>query len=169
VPGDHQVENRRLMMALELARSKAGRPRSSKRKAANRVLIERDRVTGILCGADRLNCGVVVICRRMLVGPVTRTGRIEGRDDPARGQMIGAERLRLAESITLAAFEQVLCGLPRLDGAHSRRRHCRVCRVSERDHRRGISALLAAAIEVAPSLQDCEIVETWSGLATRHH
>lgn len=161
VPGDHQLENRRLMVALEEALRRLGVELIEER-SVDGVLIQQGRATGISHGSERIDAGAIVIAAgcwsSQLLGPIG----IDAETVPARGQMIAVKGGRAPISHVLHSTS--CYAIPRLDG--------RILIGSTVEHvgfrkaitARGVASLLTAAIEMTPELRGFEIVEAWSGL-----
>ena len=161
VPNDHQVDNRRLMRSLDLAlrRLDVG---IIEGQAANGLIVERNRVTGILCGAERIEAGLVVIAAGCWSGQLLEPVGLKVETIPARGQMVALKGLR--SPINHVVHSNSCYVIPRLDGRILVGATVEYVGFQRGITAGGISSLLAAAIEVAPALKSCEIVEAWSGL-----
>jgi glycine oxidase len=161
VPSDHQVENRRLMQGLELALRRLG-VEVIEEQTATELTVERNRVTGILCGAQRLDPGLVVIAAGCWSGELLEPAGLNVGTIPARGQMVA---LKGAGSPINHVLHSSKCYvIPRLDGRILVGATVEYVGFQKGITAGGISSLLAAAIELAPGLTSCEIVEAWSGL-----
>ena len=161
VPSDHQVENRRLMQGLELALRRLG-VEVIEEQTASELTVERNRVTGILCGAQRLDPGLVVIAAGCWSGELLEPAGLKVDTIPARGQMVA---LKGAGSPINHALHSSKCYvIPRLDGRILVGATVEYVGFQKGITAGGISSLLAAAIELAPGLTSCEIIEAWSGL-----
>lgn len=159
--GDHQVDNRLLSRALWTAAEAAG---ASFRLGAEatRVLGSADGVRGVeLKGGERIAAGTVVLAAGSWSGGIEGLpGRLPV--EPVHGQLLALER-------TPPLFRHVVDSprgylVPRADG------RMLVGATTERVGFRkavtptGVTALLGAALEIAPSLADAPILELWSGL-----
>ena len=161
IPGDHQVENRRLMDALEVAIKRAG-VQLIEGAEVSALTTELGRVTGVISNGQRLDAGVVVVAAGTWSSPLLEPLAPRVQVTPARGQMV-ALRGRGCP-ITRALHSRRVYIVPRRDG--------RILVGSTVDYAgfekavtvSGIGSLLSAAIELAPSLREFEIAETWSGL-----
>lgn len=161
VPGDHQVENRRLMVALDKALRTLGVELIEERSVES-VVVERGRATGVSFGSERVDGGAIVIAAgcwtSQLLGPIG----IQAETIPARGQMIALKGLRAPMNHVIHSSRCYV--IPRRDG--------RVLIGATVEHvgftkgitAAGIGSLLAAAVEISPDLKSLEIVEMWSGL-----
>ena len=131
IPGDHQVENRRLMDALEVAIKRAG-VQLIEGAEVSALTTELGRVTGVISNGQPLDAGVVVVAAGTWSSPLLEPLAPRVQVTPARGQMLA------------------------LRG--------RGCLITRALHSRKVYIVLSAAIELAPSLREFEIAETWSGL-----
>ena len=161
VPNDHQIENRRLMSGLELALRRLG-VQLIEDQTTTGLIVERNRVTGILCGAQRIDAGSVVIAAGCWSGQLLEPAGLRVETIPARGQMVALKGLR--PPIDHVVHSNRCYVIPRLDGRILVGATVEYVGFQKGITAGGISSLLAAAIEVAPALKSCEIVEAWSGL-----
>ncbi|HVG22073.1 MAG TPA: glycine oxidase ThiO [Blastocatellia bacterium] len=161
IPDDHQVENRRLMDALDLAIRRAGVEVVEGEEVAG-LLIERGRVTGVACGIRRFHSGAVVLAAGSWSSKLLEPVGLRIDVTPVRGQMVAVRRATAPIGSVLHSKGCYL--VPRKDG--------RILIGATVEHAgfqkavtvRGINSLLAAAVELVPSLGDCEVIESWSGL-----
>ncbi len=160
--GDHQVDNRALVSALQRAAERAGVRFA--RAAVTGVTSERGRVTGA-----RLSTGRTHACDHVIVAAGWRSGEIEGVGQavpvrPVKGQLL---HLRERNPHTPLA-SRVVRGLtvyvvPRGDG-----RVVIGATVEEWDHdpattAGGVLQLLRDAWELLPEVAELELVETVAG------
>ncbi len=160
-PGDHQVENRALSLALWSAAARAGAEFRTGCEAA-RLLRDGGRVTGVeLLGGERVEAGAVVIAAG------SWSGRLEGLPRPlpvvpVHGQLLALETV---PGVFRHVVDSARCYLvPRADG-----RLIVGATVERVGFRKAVTpagarGLLDAALEVAPSLADFPIVDLWAGL-----
>src|SRR5262245_32484615 len=87
IPGDHQVENRRLMDALEVALRRAG-VEVREGVAVDRITVEGGKATGVTCGAEQLNAGTVVVAAGTWSGALLASVALDVETIPAHGQMV---------------------------------------------------------------------------------
>lgn len=160
-PGDHQVENRQLARALWAAAAQAG-ARFQLGAEVTRLLREGSRVRGVeLAGGETVEAEAVVMAGG------SWAGRMEGLPRPlpvfpVHGQLLAVEALP-------PIFEHVVdsprCYLvPRADG-----RLIAGATVERRGFRKmttpaGMIHLLRGAVEIAPSLAELPLVDSWAGL-----
>jgi glycine oxidase len=160
-PGDHQVDSRALGAALRTAAARAG---ADVRTGADVVRVQRDgdRATGVaLADGSRVDAGAVVIAGG------SWAGRIEGLPrpipvEPVHGQLLAMDT---APPLFRHVVDSPRCYLvPRasgrvIAGATSERVGWRKALTPS-----GLRRLLDGAVEIAPSLDNAPLAETWSGL-----
>ena len=161
IPGDHQVENRKLMDALAVAVKRAG-VEMIEGSEVSRLIVNRDRVEGVVSGVERLEAGAVVVAAgcwsARLLAPLGLNIKIV----PARGQMIA---LKGSASPLSRVLHSTRCYLvPRRDGRILVGSTVEYAGFEKGITAGGIASLIAAAVELVPSLEEFEIVEAWSGL-----
>ena len=161
VPSDHQVENRRLMNGLELALRKLG-VEAIENQTASGLIVDRNGVTGILCGSQQIDAGWVVIAAGCWSGQLLEPLGLKVETIPARGQMVALRGVQTPINHVLHSTNCYV--IPRRDGRILVGATVEYVGFQKGITAGGISSLLAAAIEVAPALTSCEIVEAWSGL-----
>jgi glycine oxidase len=161
IPGDHQVENRKLMDALAFAVRQAGVDMIEGREVS-RLLIDKDRVVGVLAGGERLDSGAVVVAAGCWSGRLLAPLGLKIKIVPARGQMIA---LKGGDSPLNRVLHSTRCYLvPRRDGRILVGSTVEYTGFEKGITAGGIASLIAAAVELVPSLEGFEIAEAWSGL-----
>jgi glycine oxidase len=161
IPGDHQIDNRRLMHALATSIKRLGVD-VNECAPVEQIAIREGRATGIRSNGQTVEAGIVVMAAGCWSGDLLKEAGMIVPVVPARGQMIALKSEGLP-------FSRVIHGT-----------HCYL--VPRRDHRiivgstmeyvgfqkgitvAGIASLLLSAIDLVPALNTFEIVETWSGL-----
>jgi glycine oxidase len=160
-PGDHQVDNRALSVALRTSAERAG---VVFRVGADVVSIVRDgdRATGVeLSDGERVAAGSVVVAGGCWAG------RIRGLPrplpvEPVHGQLLALETAR---PLFRHVVDSPRCYLvPRAEG-----RTIAGATMERTGFRKAVTAggvrrLIDGAVEIAPALEDAALVETWSGL-----
>jgi glycine oxidase len=161
IPEDHQVDNRRLMDALDLACRRAGVEIVEGREATS-LKIARGKAAGVICGDRHFDAGAVVVATGCWSSRLLKPAGIDVAITPARGQMIAlsSESAQIARTIHSSKCYVV----PRNDGRILVGATVEHVGFHKANTAGGVNSLLAAAIEIAPSLHECEIVEMWSGL-----
>ena len=168
-PGDHQVDNRRLVQALRRAFLRAGGSLAESTPVEN-IDIDRNRVVDVVAGDESYPCATVVLaagCWSRLIPGLPEAAKPPVR--PVRGQII---RLRMTDDCTLktivwynrtaSAAVAYLCPKDRgllVLGATSEEMGYDSSLTAG-----GIFELLRAAWEVVPGIYDLPIVETAAGL-----
>jgi len=161
LPEEHQVENRRLMDALQVAMKRTG-VELIEGMEVTALTTERGRVTSVLCGDVERSAGLVVVAAgtwsSRLLEPLGLTVRIT----PARGQMIAVRGQ--TNPISRVLHSSSAYAVPRRDGRILIGATVEYAGFHKVVTVTAIQHLLSAAVELVPSLQDFEVVETWSGL-----
>jgi len=161
LPEEHQVDNRRLMDALEIAIKHAG-VELIEGADVSALTLERGRVTGVVSAAKRFDAGLVIVAAGTWTSQLLEPLGLNVKVIPARGQMIAVRGN--ACPITRVLHSSKVYVVPRNDG-----RILIGATVEYQGFHKAITAgamkrLLDAAVELVPSLGELEIVETWSGL-----
>ncbi len=161
LPREHQIENRRVMDALEIAMHRAG-VEVIEGAEVTALATEHGSVTGVACGARTVSAGCVVVAGGAWSSRLLEPLGLNVKVTPVRGQMI-AVRGRTCP-ITRVLHSSKAYVVPRRDG-----RILIGATVEQVGFQKGVTVaavkhLLSAAVELVPSLGECEIVETWSGL-----
>jgi glycine oxidase len=161
IPGDHQIENRRLMDALDVAMQRAG-VQVVEGAVVDRITVEQDRATGVECGGDRLNGGCVIVAAGTWSGSLLASVGLNVETIPAHGQIVALRGSRAP--ITRVIHSHKCYIVPRRDGRILIGATVEYLGFQKRITAGAISSLLSAGIEAVPGLKDFEIVESWSGL-----
>jgi glycine oxidase len=164
-PGDHQVDNRRLMNGLHAAACNAGAEFLTHTEA-RKLLIEsvagRKRVIGVMTARGEVRAPTVVVaagCWSSLLG-YEQSPKFEV--EPVRGQMVAIEMPAPAVRHVIYSRRGYL--VPRLGGyliAGSTSEHAGY---DKRITAGGVASVIEHAIEIMPGVADQAIIETWSGL-----
>jgi glycine oxidase len=163
-PEDHQVDNRKLVVALKLACTNSG-AEIREHRPVRRILITNGRAVGVeLADGSEHRADVVVLA----AGAWSRG--IEGLPSPLRppvrpikGQMIGLQMDAAAPLVTHVVWGPKVYMTPRLDG-----RLIVGATVEEKGFDTtitagGVLALLEAAWRVFPGIEELAIAEIWVG------
>jgi len=161
LPEEHQVENRRLMDALEVAMKRAG-VELIEGAEVTALATDHGRVTGVGVAGQHVDAGVVVVAAGTWSSRLLEPLGLNVKVIPARGQMIAVQGGPLPISRVLHSSSVYV--VPRRDG-----RILIGATVEQAGFRKAVTVravkhLLSAAVELVPSLGELEIVETWSGL-----
>lgn len=159
--GDHQVDNRLLSRAAWIAAARTGAEFRIGAEAA--ALVHRgDRVGGV-----RLATGEAIEAERVVLAGGAWTSLLGGLPRelpvvPVRGQIVSIES---APPVFRHVVDSPRCyTVPRADGRLLVGSTAEWVGYRKAVTPRGIRGLLDAATEIAPSLLDAPIAETWSGL-----
>lgn len=160
-PEDHQVENRLLSRALWAAAVAAGAEVRTGAQA-RRVLREGDRAVGVeLADGTRVAAGAVVVAAgswgAQLLG-LPRPLPVE----PVHGQLVALESLPTPFRHVIDSPRAYL--VPRSDGRLILGATVERCGFRTAVTPRGVVSILGAALEMAPSLADLPLVDSWAGL-----
>jgi glycine oxidase len=159
IPGDHQIENRRLMGALDVAIRRAG-IEVVEGQVVQSIIVEQGKAVGALSEGGRVDAGLIIVAAGCWSGQLLAPLGLSAQTIPARGQMIAVRGPVRLHHVVHGNHCYIV---PRNDG-----RILIGATVEYVGFQRGVTAggiggLLNAAIAVVPSLAGCEIVETWSG------
>ena len=161
LPEEHQVENRRLMDALEVAMTRAG-VELKKGADVSALTTDRGNVTGVESNGERFACGLVIVAAGAWSSTLLEPLGLNIQVIPALGQMIAVRSAQSPISRVVHASDVYI--VPRRDGriligaTVEYAGFQKIVKVSATRH------LLNSAVELVPSLESAEIVETWSGL-----
>jgi glycine oxidase len=160
-PGDHQVNAARLSVAMWSAAARAGAAFRLGEEVAS-VVRDGDRVSGVeLVGGERIAAGSVVLAGGSWAGRLGGLPRALPVE-PVMGQLVAIEAVP-------PTFRHVVdsprCYLvPRTDGRLVVGATAEHVGFRKQVTPAGVVRLLSAAMEVAPSLADAPLADTWAGL-----
>jgi glycine oxidase len=160
VPGDHQVENRRLMDALDRAIRRAG-VEVIEGAEVSALIVERGRATGLIANNAAMHAGAVVVAAGSWSSRLLEPAGLRVRITPARGQMLAVRGP--ASPIRHVLHSSRVYIVPRRDGRVVIGATVEYVGFTKAVTAGGIRGLLEAAIELVPGLADGEILETWAG------
>ena len=164
LPDEGTVEPRLLMTAvLEAARNRGVEIRAN--SEVTRLAIESGRCTGVLVGDERFGADQVILAAgsfssQLFSGVEALAQLVPTR--PVRGQMIRLRSDRQRLGRVLRSRNGYL--VPRDDGRIVAGSTSEKAGFEKRVTAGGIRRILDNLLELAPSLADAEILETWSGL-----
>jgi glycine oxidase len=161
LPEEHQIENRRLMDALEVAIRRAG-VEVIEGAEVTALTAERGRVTGIVSAAQRLDAGAVIVAAGTWSSRLLEPHGLKIELIPARGQMLAVRPAR--DQIVRVLHSSKVYLVPRRDGRILIGATVEYAGFEKAVTVEALDHLLAAALELMPSLNKAEVVETWSGL-----
>ncbi len=161
LPEEHQVENRRLMDALEVAIKRAGVD-VIEGVEVSAIRTADGRVTGVSTANQTIDAGAVVVAAgtwsARLLEPLGLTVELI----PARGQML-AVRPSGNQIIRVLHSSKVYL-VPRRDGRVLIGATVEYAGFDKTVTVGALNYLMTGALELMPSLRDAEVVEKWSGL-----
>jgi glycine oxidase len=161
LPEEHQVENRRLMDALEVAMKRTG-AELIEGAEVSAVTAERGRVTGVLSDGKRFDAGVVIVAAGTWSSQLLEPLGLNVKVIPARGQMIAVRGKTYPIKRVLHSSNVYL--VPRNDGRILIGATVEYAGFHKAVTAGAINQLLSAAVELVPSIADFEVTETWCGL-----
>lgn len=161
LPGEHQIENRRLMDALEAAMKRTA-VELIEEAEVSALTTESGRVTGVVSAGKRFDAGVVIVAAGAWSSQLLEPLGLNVKVIPARGQMI-AVRARACPLKRVLHSSKVYV-VPRNDGRILIGATVEYAGFHKAVTAGAINQLLSAAVELVPSIANCEIVEMWCGL-----
>jgi len=161
LPEEHQVENRRMMDALEVAMKRAG-VELIEGAEVTALATEHGTVTGVVSADQRVDAGAVVVAAGTWSSRLLEPLGLNVKVTPARGQMIAAQGGTFPIERVLHSSKVYL--VPRRDGRILIGATVEYAGFGKAVTVSAIKHLLSAAVELVPSIGQLEIVETWSGL-----
>jgi glycine oxidase len=164
-PDDHQVDNRRLSRALELAARKAGAVFHTQTQV-EAIDINHSRINGVFTSRGYIATSTAIIAAgswstSISLNTLSHLCRIQ----PVRGQMVALKMPEPALQHVIYAHHSYL--IPRLSGVVIAGSTTEEVGFDKRITAGGINTILRNAIEIAPALAEQTIVETWAGLRPR--
>ncbi len=161
-PDDHQVDNRRLAKALEVAARRSGVTFLT-HTDASQLLSDGSQIHGVLTTRGEIRARTVILAAGSWS---TRLGHTQNfQIEPVRGQMVAIEMPEPPIAHVIYSCRAYL--VPRHSGfviAGSTTEHAGY---DKRVTAGGIASIIERALEIAPSLAGQTIVETWAGLRPR--
>ena len=161
VPGDHQVDNRRLMDALEVAIKRAGIEVLEGHRVDS-LDLKAGRAAGVICSGQARASGVVVLAAGSWSGSLFKEAALEVPVVPARGQMMAVKGEVAPISHVIHSGHCYL--VPRRDGRIVIGSTVEYAGFHKATTAGGLHELLQAATRLVPSIREMEVAETWSGL-----
>lgn len=161
IPDDHQVENRRLMDALEMALKNSGVDVIQECEALE-IMTTNGKATGVLTPLGRFDAGGVVVAAGSWSSSLLEPVGLGLKLIPARGQMLA---LRGDVDAIRRVIHTSKCYLvPRRDGRVLVGATIEYVGYNKAVTAAGMGSLLRAAVEAVEGLEKFEVVESWSGL-----
>jgi glycine oxidase len=166
-PDDHQVDSRRLIKALTIAAQKSGVSFSTHTDARS-LWTDGSRVRGVITPDSKIKSERVIIAAgswSTLVEPELpeQSGFVRDfRVEPVRGQMVAIEMP--APLLQHVIYSSRAYLVPRLSGYLIAGSTTELVGYNKLTTAGGVQSIITRAIEIAPSLAEQTIVETWAGL-----
>jgi glycine oxidase len=164
-PGDHQVDNRRLMIALHTAALKAGVEFWTQTEARE-FLVEgfagRQQILGLKTTRGEIRARAVVIAAGSWSSqlPIDESPLFE--IEPVRGQMVAIEAPAPAARHVIYSRRGYL--VPRLSGYLIAGSTTERVGYDKRVTAGGVASIIERAVEIIPNISAQTIIETWAGL-----
>jgi len=164
-PGDHQVDNRRLMAALQAAARNAGVEFQTHTEARD-LLIENvaglKRINGVMTARGEIQAPIVVIAAGSWSSLLRCDESSQFEVEPARGQMVAIEMP--APAVRHVIYSRRAYLVPRLSGYLIAGSTLERAGYDKRVTAGGVASIIERAIEIMPGAAGQAITETWSGL-----
>jgi glycine oxidase len=167
-PGDHQVDNRRLMTALYGAARNAGiefLTHTEARELLTEDVAGRSRVSGVVTARGEIHARTVVIAAGSWSSLLRCDEAQRFEIEPARGQMASLEMPAPAARHVIYSRRGYL--VPRLGGYLIAGSTIERAGYDKRVTAGGMASVINNAIEIMPCVADQAVIETWAGLRPR--
>lgn len=161
LPNDHQLDSRKLMDSLAAAIGKLG-VEVVEGNEVSEIVREGNKVTGVSGAGECLHAGAVIVATGCWSSRLLSTAELEIDVIPARGQMLAVDGGGLRMERVLHSRRVYV--VPRRDGRILIGATLEYEGYSRKVTAGAMNRLLSAAIELAPAIAGCEVVETWCGL-----
>ena len=160
LPDDHQVENRQLVRALAIAATRTGA--SFRTGSVRRIAIKGDAAIGVETEGELIGAEAVVIAAGSWSSLIEGVGTNAEAVKPMRGQMVqlGSPASLLRKTIVGEAGYLV----QRSDGRLLVGSTFELVGFNKQNTAEGLSKILAAGIELCPSIAQLPVVDFWAGL-----
>ncbi len=161
-PDDHQVENRRMARALEIAARRAGATILSQTEAIG-LLTSGSEARGVATSRGEILARNVILAAGCWATRLTGLAQpAEQRIEPVRGQMISVEMPEPPISHVIYSCRAYI--VPRFNGAVIAGSTTEDAGYDKRVTAGGIASIIARAAEISPALAAQPLLETWAGL-----
>jgi glycine oxidase len=167
-PGDHQVDNRRLMTALHGAARNAGiefLTHTEARELLTENVAGRSRVSGVLTARGEIHTRTVVIAAGSWSSLLRCDEAQRFEVEPARGQMAALEMPAPAARHVIYSRRGYL--VPKLGGYLIAGSTTERVGYDKRVTAGGMASVINNAIEIMPCVAGQAVIETWAGLRPR--
>ncbi|MDX2030572.1 MAG: glycine oxidase ThiO [Blastocatellia bacterium] len=158
-PDDHQVDNRRLAKAVEIAAKRAGATMLPLTEAAG-LLSNGAEIRGVRTSRGEIPARTVILAAGSWSTQIEPAGNLQ--IEPVRGQMISLEMPDAPISHVIYSCRAYL--VPRHSGYVIAGSTTENVGYDKRVTAGGIASIIERAVEIAPALAAQPIVETWAGL-----
>jgi glycine oxidase len=160
-PNDWQVENRKLLLALQKYAGSNG-IEIRENTEVKKLLIENGRATGAATAAENFFAGQVILTTGAWTSLIKAENLVLPEVKPIRGQMIAFQTAkRLFQKVIYSPRGYLV---PRFDGRVLAGATVEDVGFDKRVTEAGIEFLRENTLELAPSLVNLEIAEKWAGL-----
>ena len=163
-PHDHQVDNRRMMTALEAAARDNGVEFWTKTEATS-LEISNNRIAGVETTKRNIVTNTVILAAGSWSSLLKATDDKVVMDfsvEPIRGQMIALEMPVPALHHVVYSTSGYL--VPRADGYVIAGSTTEIVGYNKRITAEGLASIITHAVEIAPNLSSQGVLETWAGL-----
>jgi glycine oxidase len=167
-PGDHQVDNRRLITALNGAARGAGvefLTHTEARELLTESVAGRRRVCGVMTARGEIHARTVVIAAGSWSSLLRCDDAHRFEVEPARGQMAALEMPSPAARHVIYSRRGYL--VPRLSGYLIAGTTTERVGYDKRVTAGGLASVIQNAIEIMPCVASQAVIETWAGLRPR--
>jgi glycine oxidase len=168
-PDDHQVDNRRLIKALEVAARRAGVTFLTHTEVVA-LSLDGEQVRGVITPRNELKAKTVIVAAGSWSSLIGARADDPGPKryfsiEPIRGQMVAIEMADRPLHHIIYSRRAYL--IPRYSGYVIAGSTVEEAGYDARVTAAGIGSIIQRALEIAPGLGDQVIVETWAGLRPR--
>ncbi|MFY9557490.1 MAG: glycine oxidase ThiO [Blastocatellia bacterium] len=161
LPEEHQVENRRLMDALAVAVKRTG-VELIEGAQVTALTVEHGGVSGVIFDGHQLEAGSVIVAAGTWSGDLLQPLGLRVNVIPALGQMIAIKGR--ACPIERVIHSSRAYAVPRNDGRILIGATVEYAGFHKTVSVGGVRSMIDAAIEMIPSFEEFELIETWAGL-----
>ncbi len=160
IPYEGSVDNRLLTAAILEAARRSGVVIRTAAEVED-VVTQNGRCVGVLAGGEKIAASEVVIAAGYATGRIPAVARC-APTLPARGQMVALRSTKIRLERTLHSPRGYVVSRP--DGRLIAGSTIEYAGIEKAVTPGGLKAILRAAVELLPALDDAAIIETWSGL-----
>ncbi len=167
-PGDHQIDNRRLMTALQAAARNSGvefRTHTEAREMLIESVAGRSRIAGVKTARGEIRARTVVVAAGSWSSLLRCDEATRFEVEPVRGQMVAIETPAPAPRHVIYSRRGYL--VPRLGGYMIAGSTTERVGYDKRVTAGGLASIIKNAIEIMPCLAHQPVTETWAGLRPR--